>query len=555
MLPSTKLTALIATVAASNVLAQVAPDAGQTIRELTRPDAALQAPDKDAPEIQVAPDVEKMVPEGTKIPVKAFKVTGSSVFTPDELGSLLQEWVGRDLSLADMQAAAASISRYYRDRGYIVARAYIPAQTMQDGTVEIAVLEGQLGKVTLQNTSRVSDQRAEGMATPARSADALYGPVLERNLLLLNETPGIGSAKAALQPGASVGLSDLMVVLEPGPLVSGAIDLDNHGNRYTGAYRLGATLNVNSPLRLGDQITARVIASDEQLYYGRVAYRVPVTRSGLTLGAAWSQSSYRLGRNFAVLDAHGDVSIASVFLTYPFVRSRAFNVTGTLSADDKVLEDRVESVLSVSSKNVKTVTAGVAVNRQGYSGAYNFSVGYTAGKLDIESPETRAADALTARTQGDYNKLTYAASALLPVSGPWSLYGAGNGQWTHKNLDSSEKFSLGGADGVRAYPQGEASGDQGYLLTGELRYTFSTGSAGTMQLAAFVDHGRVRINRRPFAQGDNHRHLSATGFSLHWLLDYGVYIKANLAWKAGSAEPTSDLDKSPRGWIQAVKYF
>ena len=48
------------------------------------------------------------------------------------------------------------------------------------------------------------------------------------------------------------------------------------------------------------------------------------------------------------------------------------------------------------------------------------------------------------------------------------------GQWTNNNLDSSEKFSLGGPYGVRAYATAEAMGDRGWLGSVELRYAVTS---------------------------------------------------------------------------------
>ena len=45
-----------------------------------------------------------------------------------------------------------------------------------------------------------------------------------------------------------------------------------------------------------------------------------------------------------------------------------------------------------------------------------------------------------------------------------------SGQAASKNLDSSEQMYLGGANAVRAYPQGTGTGDKGILGTVEFRY-------------------------------------------------------------------------------------
>jgi hemolysin activation/secretion protein len=114
--------------------------------------------------------------------------------------------------------------------------------------------------------------------------------------------------------------------MEPGPLVSGEVDLDNFGDSYTGNWRLGTTLNLNSPFHLGDLLTVRVMKSNERLNYGRISYNLPVGSSRLRLGAVYSYNDYRLGGQLSNLNAGGSGTIASVYATYPFIRSRMFNL-------------------------------------------------------------------------------------------------------------------------------------------------------------------------------------------------------------------------------------
>jgi hemolysin activation/secretion protein len=297
------------------------------------------------------------------------------------------------------------------------------------------------------------------------------------------------------------------------------------------------------------------VGSDENLSYGRIAYRVPVGPGGLAIGAAYSASRYRLGDVFEPLDVNGSARIATLFATYPLVRSSALNLTGALSTDHKTLQDRVGAVQSVTDRSVQSLTAGLVGSGTQGTLAYGFSFGYTAGKLDIETLGLRIADAASARTQGRYGKFSYAGNGAVAIAGPWSVHGAVSGQRASKNLDSSEKFSLGGADGVRAYPQGEAPGDDAYLATAELRYALRANTLGTMVLAGFIDHGGTRTNRNPFAAGDNARRLSAAGLGVNWNAPGNVLVRASIAWKLGNALPTSDTDRSARAWVQAVKYF
>jgi hemolysin activation/secretion protein len=116
---------------------------------------------------------------------------------------------------------------------------------------------------------------------------------------------------------------------------------------------------------------------------------------------------------------------------------------------------------------------------------------------------------------------------------------------------------LGGANGVRAYPWGEASGDSGYVATAELRYTFNVAALpGVLQPFVFVDTGGVTLNENPFIAGVNTRHLSAGGVGLTWVKANDFQVKLTLATRLGNQPSvSSDTDRHTRGWVQAIKYF
>ena len=129
-------------------------------------------------------------------------------------------------------------------------------------------------------------------------------------------------------------------------------------------------------------------------------------------------------------------------------------------------------------------------------------------------------------------------------------------QKASKNLDSSEKFLLGGATGVRAYPQGEASGDSGYLANAELRYSLNLAAVpGVLQPFVFVDAGGVTLNETPFAAGTNRRNLAAGGIGLSWARANDFQLKLTVATRIGAERVLSDTDERTRGWLQAIKYF
>ncbi|MES2356629.1 MAG: ShlB/FhaC/HecB family hemolysin secretion/activation protein, partial [Pseudomonadota bacterium] len=116
----------------------------------------------------------------------------------------------------------------------------------------------------------------------------------------------------------------------------------------------------------------------------------------------------------------------------------------------------------------------------------------------------------------------------------------------NQNLNSSEKFSLGGIRGVRAYPEGEANGDEGGLFT----IAWRSNLAESVQGSLFYDIGTVKINKTPFSTTDNHRTLSGGGIGLDAYLSR-ILLKTNIAWR-DRGEPTSGPDNKPRFWMEAI---
>jgi hemolysin activation/secretion protein len=422
------------------------------------------------------------------------------------------------------------------------------------------VIEGRFGKVELNNKSRVRDSVARGYLDPFSGA-LVTEPDLERKMLLLNDLPGVGEARATLKPGAQAGESDLTVDLAEAPFASGSLEYNNQGNYYTGVNQLVGNLNLLSPLGLGDTLTAQLTRGFDGLWYGLLDYQVPVGADGFKLGGAYNSTDYRLGKSFEALDANGNAHTYTLKANYPFIRRVNFNLYGQAAYDWRAFADRQGAVGLETDKTTRT--ARLALNGDArdaiWGGAITvFALAYSNGSVNIETPLALAIDDATAQTNGRFDKWNLSALRLQGISERLSAYISLSGQKAGKNLDSSEKFFLGGAYGVRAYPTGEAPGDSGYLATAELRYTFSVADLpGTLQPFAFVDAGGVTINENPFITGaPNSRHLSGAGLGLTWVRARDFQVKLSVATRLGSEPSTaSDKDRHTLGWVQAIKYF
>ena len=544
----------------ATVFAQALPNAGSTLEtQRPTPEPARRAPDLRVPE----PSRPAMKAEPTlRVQVKNFRVTGNTVISEAELQGQLRNFVGKELDFAGLNQAAAAITAYYRSRGYVVAQAYLPEQDIKSGTVQIAVLEGRLGSVKLDMApgARLREASAAGVMRGVQPGNAIAVDNVERNLLLLNDLSGV-RATGALQPGANVGESDLVVRVEDdGPMVRGSVELDNYGSRYTGDWRLGGSVRVVNPSGRGDQLGLRALRSDNGgLTIGSVGYSLPVGDNGLRASLSYTSLNYKVKEEFAALGANGDAEVWAAALAYPVIRSRGSNFYITGGFDHKKLDDRIDSLGTSTSKKVDALRltgSGDSIDGALGGGANNYSLTFSSGDLKISPDAARTLDAAGRRTNGGFQKFAYDVSRSQRLTDRASLYLAISGQFASKNLDSSEKMSLGGPQGVRAYPVGEAAADIATLMQVELRYRTGTMAGMDSNLAAFVDNGMAQVNETTIA-GDvtNRRNLLGYGLGLTLAKPGSLFARAMVAWRGERERPTSDNDRSPRAWVQMGAYF
>lgn len=544
--------------------AQVVPDTGRLIED--------QEAVRRLPPVQRVPlpawapptEAQPSADSGPRLQVKAFRFAPNNLYSAQRLGGLLDDLLGRELSLADLQAAADRITGFYRQQGYFLAQAFVPAQDIADGVVDITVLEGRLGQLRLDNQSRIADAVVRGRLERLQPGQALAADELERSLLLINGLAG-ADVQSTLTPGATVGTTDLDIRVVTLARMAASLGLDNHGNRYSGAWRVNAALSLNSPLEAGDALSLQASSAGDLFKYARLAYQRPLGHNGLQLGAAGSTMAYRLGQEFAALQAHGRAEIASAYALWPWQRGRLLNLNLQASVEHKQLADRTDSSNTRSDKTVDALILGWSgdrVDSVGGSGFNSWQVNLSSGRLRLDAA-TAALDDAGQRTGGRYAKLSWLAARQqrLPVLGDdWSVWAQLSGQLSLPqlatgdaagNLDSSEKFSLGGVQGVRAYPQGEAACDDAWLANLELRRALGP----SWQLSGFVDAAAGRPSHSPVsADVANRRRLSGVGLSSTYFQSGGLSWLAAVAWRTG--EPArSDHDKSPRLWTSLQQVF
>lgn len=536
-------------------LAQVYPGSGAILQEV-QPSVPESAPNAQ-PGLTIQPQAAPAPADTTPISVARITVSGNTSFDTATLHALVTKGEGRTLTLAELNALAQTITDYYHDHGYPLARAYLPPQAIEHGTVQIAVLEARYGAVTVTNHSRVSDGPLAAVLAPLRAGDLITQGTLDSRLLLLGDLPGV-APHATLSPGAAVGTADLAVQAEAGPLVSGSVTADDLGNRYTGRARLGANLDINSPLRRGDLLSVNVLSSGKGLNYGRLAYQLPITGSGTRLGVAYSALTYRLAGGLGDLEAHGTASVASAWLSHPFIRSPDVNVSGRVQFNHKRLDDRIDVAALANQRYSDSATFSLEGTRRdgfGGGGITLASVSATPGRLSFTNAQAQAADAATVKTAGSFTRWNATLARLQTLTPTTRLYASLSGQYSPNNLDPSEQFLLGGANSLRGYEIGTLGGSSGYVATIELRHDLHLPLPGRWQGTLFADTGAVRRNAHPYGADPNVAHISDVGLALDWAGPYQWVGRLQVAIPVGATPAIAGDRPSARIWLQITKGF
>lgn len=548
---------------ATGVHAQAVPDAGSILQRV-EPERGVRPPPPAAAPAPAAPAVDA-APSTLSLTVSRFRFTGNRLLGAEELTAATAGFTGRPVTFAQLQEAAAAAAAAYRRAGWVVS-VQLPPQEVEDGVVTLNVVEAGFGAVHLEAQPGIRVPAARALATVSAAQTAgqpVRGDAIDRALLLVDDLPGV-TAAGSLQAGRRDGETDLALRLGPDPLVSGDAAIDNTGSRPTGSVRALGNLQGNSLLGLGDRWGLTALGA-RGIRYLRGSAGVPVGFDGWRLGAHASALHYEVVTDaFAALDIRGRSTSAGLEAHYPLLRSRMRNVYTGLHADRKRFDNRAAAAVT-SRYRIDSVAASLAANAVhvlgGADGGTEALAVLTHGRVDLRGSPNEAAVSATTRASGRFTKLRLGAAAQQSLGGRWSASVQLAGQVANRNLDSAEKFYLGGAGGVRAYPTSEAGGARGHLVNLELQARLGHG----LTLSGFYDHGAVTVNvDNTFAGAaqPNRLTLQGAGLALRWQSASGGSVKLTWARRIGDnpqpAASGSDQDgtlRRNRIWLVASHSF
>lgn len=544
--------AIIALAAGASAL--FAQDAGRILRENTPPPIH---PTEEPVTLPSAPTVPA-APQGIRFVLRTVRFEGNTVVPEADLQALASKLIGQSIGFAELEELTARITELYRSRGYFMASAVLQRQDVSSGIVTVTVIEGKVNKVEVEVAPQtpISKERVQAMLADIPLGQAIDLALLERPMLLLSDLPGIAPS-ARVEAGLEAGTSNLIVEIRPKRRWDLNVAVDNHGSPSTGEIRLSTIARLNSPMGIGDNLDLRVVHSiDKGLNLARLGYELPLGIRGTRLAAGYTAMRYKLVDRFKPLNAHGNAEVIEARLSHPFIRSRQGNLFGHLSFEHKKLKDYIDIVDWQSHKTVDNLVAGM--NYEGRDdlaggGYINASLYATVGHLRLRTPQIRADDAAGLNTQGSFSRFNYRFTRLQRLHGNLFAHIGLEGQQANKNLDSSEKMILSGANAVRGYSTSEGPVDKGNLISAELRYALP------QDLTAFVfyDWGNGKLSKSPLttASGNNKITLRSYGLGLIYSNKAGFSAKATAGWRDGSYQPTDKPGRKPWIYVQTSMNF
>lgn len=469
---------------------------------------------------------------GIKIPVQTIQVTGSTIFSPKDFEPIVNQLEGKDATLEQLQQAADAITQLYLDRGYITSRAVLVEQTVQNGIVEIRVIEGAIEDIVVEGTRNVRPAYVRsriglGAQTPLNRDD------LEDSLRLLKADPLFTNVEASLRPGKQLGTSVLIVRVTEAKQLSGIISVDNFSPPSVGSVRLGAGALYRNLTGFGDELVFSLYHTTASGADNLdLSYRVPVNPLNGTVQFRFAPNWNRvIDPAFDELDIQGRSQLYDLSFRQPLFRNprREFALsTGlTIQNGQTFLFDSIPFPFGIGpdpdgNSRTRVLKFGQDYVKRDPQGAWAVRSQFNFG-LDIWDTTVNP-DPIP---DGRFFSWIGQIQRVQRLGNNHLLILQGDLQLTPDTLLPSQQFVIGGGQSIRGFRQNARSGDNGFRISAEDRIAIVRDEGGIpiLQLAPFIDFGKVwNTAGNPNIQPEQ-RFLAGAGLGILWQPYTGLNIR------------------------------
>jgi hemolysin activation/secretion protein len=471
--------------------------------------------------------------------LKQVLYEGRTAVSEDELRPAYEDYVGKVIGQTQLRDIVTRVSEIYRAKGFTLSTAQVPAQSIVDGVLTIAITEGYVGNAVYIGLPEgalpeyLTDLKAERPATQT---------TIDRTLLLIDDLNGIDVVDSYFTVDAQdpqVFTLHVEMLIED---VNYSVYADNRGTTDSGRDQVFGSASANSVLMTGDRVTvagSTVPSAPEELLYGEIMYELPIHTIESWLDLTISAASIDAGPPFDTLDVESSATRFLARLNHPLIRLPEETLWIGLAFDVRHSEE--------SSFDVPTYEDDLRVLRAVASYDWVESEDVT-NTVRVEA--SHGLDALGASENGDallsrgsgrpqFSKATVEVTRRQALSESFEVSGSVFGQIADGPLLSAEEIVLGGPTYGRAHDYAELSGDGGVSAMAELRYLDIVEEAWleSYELYAFVDGGYV-WNLDPVFELDD-AHLGSVGTGVRLGLPHAIEAEFELAQPISRSGPRS----------------
>ena len=404
----------------------------------------------------------------------------------------------RGVTLGMIELVADEITQFYREKGFILAKAYIPEQKVRGGVVTLTLLLGELGSVTIPNENRVSTPLIKRSFTRS-----MHKPVtserLEEALYLVNDIPGL-RARSVLAPGSQIGDTNLNINIQEEKRYSSNIRLDKFGSEETSKNRLYGDVYLHNPSGLGDELYVALLKtySPDNSTFGAIRYSsywgMPRLRTSIGYSTNDFISQNTQGDSDIPLFT-GESQVSDISMDYVITRRRVKNITvGIKHSNIDTLVVSTEGSVQLTSLRVKFDFLNQK-RRHLYL-----------GEVALHSVASESLE-FTGVRDIRYPMLTYGISRLsfpnIPFTNiPTRMLLSTSGQFSGQSTSNVTQFNLTGVGRARAFSVNGVQSDDGLFASVDWIFSlpklgnaafFGTPLHQVFQPYIFADYGYGKI--------------------------------------------------------------
>lgn len=468
-------------------------DPSRLEQRFDRPPTPQSVPEPELPAPEQAPPPQEA--EGIRFTLSTIELDGATVYAAEDLRPLWEGLLNRTVTLAEVYGVRDAVTAKYRNDGYVLSQAVVPAQRIRGGAVRLQVIEGYINEVTFQGDFADHGGILQGYAAGIKASRPLRMADMERYVLLADDLPGV-TVRTVLEPADGVpGASNLTFNLERSVL-SGTLSLDNRGTRSVGVLQLSGSVTADDQLGRFDRmvLTGSIAQQIRELRFLDATHTLPLDSEGTTVQIGLRRSWAEPGDNVRTLEIDSLTSSLRLAVAHPFLRSRSETLRGELAftvrdSRTNILQRRqTEDRLRVLSG---TLSYDIADSWDGS----NLVQATLSQGLNLLEATRRGAAAGRSRAGGrsDFTKLGLTVQRDQKLGEEFALVLSGEGQYAGHELLSSEEFGVGGKSYGRAFDSSEITGDRGFATRAEFQYAVPPWQDWLTyaQLYAFSDYGTV----------------------------------------------------------------